>query len=228
MSLGIYAQSLEFVNINPGTSVSGPNNITFAPYAQVKNNSANFITVKVKRTINSLAPSHVSNFCFGGVCYTSNVSVSTFSVDINPNSMADSTNGTLRADLNPAGVDGVSEVTYCAYNVDNESDSVCITFHYNAGPIGINELLGGNKFLSNAFPNPADHSSVVAYNLSYVRNAQIVISNMLGSALSKIQLFEKAGSVELPIGSLPEGVYYYTLMNDGKPVVSKRLMISHN
>src|SRR6187549_1418124 len=89
VSLSLSAQSLEWVNINPGTSVSGPNNETFAPYAQIKNNSANYLTVKVKRVTNNLAPNHVSNFCFAGVCYTSNVSVSLFSVDIPNNSMAD-------------------------------------------------------------------------------------------------------------------------------------------
>jgi len=225
--LSLSAQSLEWVNINPGTSVSGPNNETFAPYAQIKNNSANFLTVKVKRVNNNLATNHISNFCFAGVCYTSNVSTSIFSVDIAPNSMADSLNGTLRADLNPASTDGISEVTYCAYDVDNEADSICITFHYNAGPIGVNELFAGSKFLSNAYPNPANTSSLVSYNLPYAKDPHIVICNMLGSTISKIALDEKTGSVSMPVATLPEGVYYYTLMNDGKPVVSKRLMITH-
>jgi hypothetical protein len=225
-SIFVSAQ-IEFVNIQPGTSLSGPNNVTFAPYAQVKNAGANWVTVKVKRIIVTLAPGHLSNFCFAGYCYTSNVSISPFSVDIAPGTVADSALGTLRADLNPNSADGISEISYCAYNIDDESDSACITFRYNAGPIGINELFAGSKFLSNAYPNPADHSSLVSYNLTVLKNAHIVISNMLGSALSKINLTEKTGTVELPIAALPEGVYYYTLMNDGKPLVSRRLMISH-
>jgi hypothetical protein len=225
--ISVFAQSLEWVNINPGTNVSGPNNQTFAPYAQIKNNSANTLTVKVKRVNNNLAPNHISNFCFAGVCYLSTVSTSLFSVSIDPNSMADSANGTLRADLNPASTDGISEVTYCAYDVDNEADSVCITFRYTAGPIGVNEIFAGSKFLSNAYPNPANISSLVSYNLPYAKDAHIVICNMLGSTLSKIALEEKSGSVSMPVAALPEGVYYYTLMNDGKPVVSKRLMITH-
>ena len=50
---------------------------------------------------------------------------------------------------------------------------------------------------------------------------------MLGSTISKIVLSEKSGSVTMPVAALPDGVYYYTLMNDGKQLVSKRLMISH-
>ena len=227
LSLSLSAQSLEWVNINPGTSVSGPNDQTFVPYAQIKNNSSNYLTVKVKRVNNNLATNHVSNFCFAGVCYLSTVSVSLFSVDIPPNSIADSTNGTLRADLNPGATNGISEVTYCAYDVDNEADSVCITFHYNAGPIGVNEIAAGLKFLSNAYPNPANQTSLVSYSLPFAKDPQLVISNMLGSTVNKISLVEKSGSVTMPVASLPEGVYYYTLMNDGKPVVSRRLMISH-
>lgn len=228
MSLTVAAQSLQFVNMNPSTTtLSGPNDQMMQSYVQVKNVGAVTITVKVKRTVNSLATNHISNFCFAGVCYPSAVSTS-LGWNIDPGAVADSEHVTLRSDLNPLSTNGISEVTYCAYDADNESDSVCITYRYNAGPIGVNELSGGSKFLSNAYPNPADHSSFVSYNLSYAKNANIVISNMLGSAISKIQLTEKSGSVELPVASLPEGVYYYTLMNDGKPVISKRLMISRN
>ena len=222
------AQSLEFVNINPGTSLSGTNNVVFAPYAQVKNNSTNTITVKVKRIINTLSTGHISNFCFAGYCYVAATNVSAYSVDIAPGAVVDSVNVTLRADLNPIGNDGISDITYSAYDIFNESDSVCITFHYNAGPIGVNELFANSKFLSNAYPNPANKSSFVSYNLPTVINAQLIISNMLGSELKRFQLTEKTGSVELPVSTLHEGVYYYTLINDSKPLISKRLMVSHN
>jgi len=222
------AQSLEFVNLTPSsTSLSGPNDQMMQSYVQVRNKGTVSLTVKVKRTVNTLATNHVSNFCFAGVCYPSAVSTS-LAWNIDPGAVADSEHVTLRADMNPLSTNGISDVTYCAYDADNEGDSVCISFHYNAGPIGVNEISGSAKFLGNAYPNPADHSSFISYNLPYLKNAQIVISNMLGSALNKIQLMEKTGSVELPVASLPEGVYYYTLMNDGKPLISKRLMISHN
>ena len=228
ISLSLSAQSLEFVNLNPNsTSLSGPNDQMMQSYVQVRNKGAVTITVKVKRTVNLLAANHVSNYCFAGVCYPSATSNS-LSVNIDPGPVADSTNVTLRADMNPLLTNGISDVTYCAYDVDNESDSVCISFHNNAGPIGVNELSGGSRFLGNAYPNPADHSSFVSYNLATPKNAEIVISNMLGSSVKKIQLNEKTGTIELPVGILPDGVYYYTLMNNGKPVTSKRLMVSHN
>jgi hypothetical protein len=227
-SLSLSAQSLQWVNINPGLSVSGPNNETFDPYAQVKNISANDISVRVIRTVNNLANGHSSNFCFGGVCFLpgTDESPANLAVYVPAGQVADSVPGTLRADLNPLGFDGISEVTYCVYNVDDVSDSVCITFKYNAGPISVSEL-AKLKFLGNVHPNPADQNASVAYNLTYAKDAQIVISNLLGSAIAKVTLTEKAGTVALPIATLPEGVYYYTLMNDGKALVSKRLMITH-
>jgi hypothetical protein len=228
LSLSLTAQSLQFVNINPvSTTLSGPNDVMMQSHLQVKNIGPVTLTVKVKRTVNNLATNHVSNFCFAGVCYPSAVSTS-LAWNIDPGAVADSEHVTLRADLNPLSTNGISEVTYCAYDADNESDSICITFRYNAGPIGVNELSGGSKFMSNAYPNPAHQTSLVTYSLPSMKNAQIVISNMLGSAINKLHLSEKSGTVELPVAALPEGVYYYTLMNDGKPVVSKRLMISHN
>ncbi len=196
-------------------------------HAQVQNIGAVTLSVKVTRTINSLALNHVSNYCFAGVCYPSATSNS-LTVNIDPGAVADSEHVTLRADLNPLFTDGISDVTYCAYDIDNPSDSVCISYHYYASGVGVNDLSGNSKLLGNAYPNPADHSTFISYNLSYLKNAEIVISNMLGSALNKVHLTEKTGNVEIPVGALPEGVYYYTLMNDGKRLTSKRLMVSHN
>lgn len=228
ISLSINAQSLQFVNLNPATtSLTGPNNLMMQSYVQVQNTGAVTLTVKVTRTVNNLANNHVSNFCFAGVCYPSATSNS-LTVNIDPGAVADSEHVTLRADLNPLNTNGISDVTYCAYDVDNPSDSICISFHYNADGVSVNELSGNSKFLSNAYPNPANKSSFVSYNLPSVVNAQLVISNMLGSELKRFQLTEKTGSVELPVSTLPEGVYYYTLTNDSKPLISKRLMVSHN
>jgi hypothetical protein len=228
ISFSINAQSLQFVNVHPESqSITGPNNVMMQGHAQVQNIGAVTLTVKVTRTINNLANNHVSNFCFAGVCYPSS-SNNSLPVNIDPGAVSDSEHVTLRADLNPLNTNGISDVTYCAYDVDNPSDSVCISFHYSADGVSVNELSGNSRFLSNAYPNPANKSSFVSYNLPTVINAQLVISNMLGSELKRILLTDKTGSVELPVNTLPEGVYYYTLINDSKPLISKRLMVSHN
>ncbi|MEO8087150.1 MAG: T9SS type A sorting domain-containing protein [Bacteroidota bacterium] len=225
--LSMQAQSLEFVNLNPNTTtINGPNDFVMAAYAQVKNNSAIGLTVKVRRTINSLATNHVNNFCFAGYCYPSTQDLS-LPIDINPGQVTDSSHVTLRSDLNPTFTNGISTITYTAYNIDDPNDSVSITYTFHAGPDGVNELVNGSKFLSNAYPNPADKASLVSYNLPTLMDAHLLISNVLGSALNRIQLTEKTGSVNLPVDALPEGMYYYTLMNEGKPIISKRLMISH-
>ena len=222
------AQSLEFVNFDPvNTSLNGPNDQLMQSYVQVKNNGAIGVTVKVRRHIDVLATNHVANFCFAGYCYVATQDLS-LPVDINPGEVTDSLNVTLRSDLNPASSNGVTTISYTAYNTDDESDSVSVTYTYHAGPDGVVELFNGSKNLSNAYPNPADNKSLVAYNLNYNRNAQIIISNMLGSTLGKVLLTENKGTVDLPIAALPDGIYYYTLMNDGKRLASKRLLISHN
>ena len=228
ISFSITAQSLQFVNLSPAsTSLTGPNNQTFQSIAFVQNVGTVTLTVKITRTINNLAANHASNFCFAGVCYPA-ITNTSLTVNIDPGAVVDTANVKFTADLNPVNTNGISEVTYCAYDVDNPSDSICISFHYFADGVSVNELSGNSRFLSNAYPNPANKSSFVSYNLPTVINAQLVISNMLGSELKRFQLTDKTGSVELPVSTLPEGVYYYTLTNDSKPLISKRLMVSHN
>ncbi|MEO1653696.1 MAG: T9SS type A sorting domain-containing protein, partial [Bacteroidota bacterium] len=76
-------------------------------------------------------------------------------------------------------------------------------------------------------PNPSDGSTVIPYFVSdHVSSAQILISDLQGRPLKKmsIQTFGE-GSLDLRATDLPPGIYLYTLVVDGAPVDSKRMVI---
>lgn len=221
-SLGAIAQS-SFELTVPTTYIGGTTNVVLQSHAYVKNIGSGSVDVKVSRTVNTLSPNHTSNFCFNGACYPPATSITPQAVTMNP---GDTINSFL-GDLNPNSTSGISYVTYCFYDVNNPSDSVCVTYTYNAGAVGIQDLFAGNKFLSNAVPNPADDKTTIATNLSIVKDARIVISNVLGSVVKNITVTDRQASVNVNTEDLKDGVYYYTLYNDGKSIGSKKLIVKH-
>ena len=76
-------------------------------------------------------------------------------------------------------------------------------------------------------PNPFDQSTDIAYNIpDGVTNAMVLITDLQGKTLKKLPITQWGeGSVKLESGGLSEGIYLYTLVIDGSPVDTKRMLI---
>lgn len=214
------AQSLRVTS--DSTNLTGPANVLMVGYARVENISGGTISIKVRRTQVDTASGHSSYFCWTGTCYPFTVNESPNYIDLFPGE----SDTTLQADVNPRGFTGRSIVTYCFYDKDNIADSACITYTYEATVVGIKEL-AGLRSLSNPYPNPAGHFARVTYSISHGKDFRLVISNVLGSAIKEIPLFEKQGIVNIPTADLPSGIYVCTVQIDGKSAGAKKLIVSH-
>jgi hypothetical protein len=218
----IHASSIQV--IPSAMTVSGPSNTVLPIYATVKNIGGGTIDLKISRTINNLATGHQSYFCFEGACFPPTTSVSPMALTMFPSD----TNSTFIADVNPYGNIGVSYVTYCFYDASNPSDSVCLSFTFEAGTTSVLNLNNNDKFLSAARPNPANLSTAITYSLpSTTLDAKIVISNMLGSTIKEINLNERSNMMMLDTEGMLSGVYVYTLFSDGRALATKKLIVKH-
>ncbi|REJ83049.1 MAG: T9SS C-terminal target domain-containing protein [Bacteroidetes bacterium] len=202
--------------------VSGPANLLMKGYVRVTNTGSGSMTVKVNRTFADTLPGHTSYYCWQGACFPPETSLSPNSLLMNPQD----SDSTLEADLQPSGIAGDSRVTYCFFDSDNPSDSACVTFNYNASPVGINEL-NALRFMSAPYPNPADQNASVIYHVQSGSEMKIVLSNMLGSKVKEINLVEKKSTVIIPTSDLRNGIYYCSIIIDGKISGTKKLIINH-
>jgi subtilisin family serine protease len=92
--------------------------------------------------------------------------------------------------------------------------------------IGIDELNGYSGNLS-VYPNPFAEQATIDYDLSEIKynKAEIKISDMLGKEIKSIPLKEKKNSFSVFRNDLTSGVYFYSLMIDGKKVKTSKLVI---
>jgi hypothetical protein len=218
-SIANSAEAQNLVAQGATTHVSGPVDALMTAHVTITNNGSTPEYVFVARISQNLASGHASYFCWNQ-CYDPTVAVSPDSTLLAPGASTYIFNG----DLNPLGYEGSSSVSYAFF--DRDGDSAFAAFNYEALPTGINELSA--KALQTASPNPANIFTKISYNLNTGKDARIVICNMLGSTLKDIRLNDNQNTLTVSTADLKPGIYFYSLIVDGKTISSKKLIVSHN
>lgn len=82
-----------------------------------------------------------------------------------------------------------------------------------------------NATLKQNRPNPFDKFSVIEYQIPDNKTGVIQITDASGKAVRQIQLTDTNGQVEVDAGQLTNGVYYYSLIIDGKIAKTEKMII---
>lgn len=89
-------------------------------------------------------------------------------------------------------------------------------------------LQGGIGILQQNIPNPfIDHSKIL-YDLSgeVYSKAELVISNSIGQIISKKNISEQTGQIEMNRENLTTGIYQYTIYLDGTAMDTKQMILN--
>jgi len=79
------------------------------------------------------------------------------------------------------------------------------------------------------YPNPFTGATTIRYNLpAGFRAAQIVIADNSGTTIKQVQLSTAGnGTVNIDASKLGSGTYNYSLVADGKVILSKKMTVAH-
>ena len=124
------AQSLV---VTGGNAFDGDPNMQMSHHLDIKNTSANTITVECQKTHLNVPLGGESFYCFAGNCYSASSTSPSSSAVLAPgqqfsfaNSDADAHSGYYDA----YGASGIAEVQYCFYDVNDPSDQTCVIITY--------------------------------------------------------------------------------------------------
>lgn len=189
---------------------------------KIVNTGTSTISAKVSQNAFSAVPGHVTYFCWGVICYPPTVTVSLTPVVLAPGDTTTSFIGYLH----PTGITGVSEVTYNFFNEADESDSLSLIVTYDITLTGLGKI-EREATLSNASPNPAAGLTSISYDLHSTKNAKLVIYNILGTVVKEENLNSNQGTIILSTSGLNSGIYFYSILADGKLLPAKKLIVAH-
>lgn len=194
----------------------------------VTNTGSSPKTYKCRRSVLAVDPSDLTQFCWGGLCYGYTTNVSSMSVTVNPGDTIDFVHNGFHAIMNTDGVVMTRIVHYQFFETTDANDTVGVTMRYNV-VAGINENAKADGTMAAAFPNPASSLVNIKYSLNaYTDKAKLVLVDMLGKKVKELELTEKEGQAKLNVLDLNAGIYFYSILIDGKAIATKKLVISAN
>ena len=94
---------------------------------------------------------------------------------------------------------------------------------------GVNEISNNRNYISKPYPNPASDNTSFFVNTLQGTKPRLKLFNMLGTEVKELALSENTrSSVKVNVSDLSSGVYFYSLIINGKSVSSGKLMVSGN
>lgn len=187
----------------------------------VNNTTAHPISVMLKKVYIQIVPGVINGMCWGGLC--------TPGFEIGPGDIPASGSSTeFHYDYNPAGQTGISIIRYVFWIDGTPSDSVSLRIKYkHPENVGIKEWYE-NYLFANAYPNPANNLTAINYNFSSdITKAFVVVYDLLGKEVKSLPLSNNQGKIAINTSDLNNGIYFYSLVLNGKNVSTRKLIVNH-
>jgi len=195
-------------------------------HLDIKNNSANAITIVCQKTVISIPnnlPSWAGpSYCFAGNCYSASSTLPSTAAILGAGQEFKWSNNDLEAFSGyyvPAEVSGTSVVEYCFYDQNNPADASCVTVTYEiSNSTSVNEIGRASDF----FPNPASDYTMINYTPK--QNYIFELVDVLGNKVKYIDL-SYSGQESLYVGELSKGIYFGSFIHNDKLVSIKKLIV---
>jgi hypothetical protein len=100
-----------------------------------------------------------------------------------------------------------------------------------AGSITVRTVSGlkdnQNPLKFSAYPNPTSGMANFSLNPTSGDNYKIYISNVVGSVVKAVEVNKNLGeqTIQIDLSSLPSGLYFSTLLENGKMIETRRLVL---
>jgi hypothetical protein len=230
MGISSFAQSL-VIKDKSGVEVTGQSiDFICAPstgYAfqslglDVFNTSGSAKNVKVRRYYNSVVDSSEISICWLS-CYPSHVWETPDPITIDPGTFSPSFTG----DITYFSPQGTTAAKFVFFDMDNATDSSFVIVNYVIGTLGVPSEPLEKIRLANAYPNPASNNVNFEYKLpANVSEANIKVTNLLGTIIDNIILDKTEGKAILNVNSLKNGIYFYSLVINNSATITRKFVV---
>jgi hypothetical protein len=229
-----YSQSLTLSNHNgpiaPNATIiqSGtPDSVELVTYFNVTNNGANTLRVLCKKVQLTMLDSTEVTMCWAGGCYGSGTNVSPNDQSISTGQTITEFSGHYTQVAFSHFKSGESVVRWVFFDKGNVNDSVSVTVKYTTYPLGLDESMAMQGTLSSIYPNPANSEARCNYSIPAGTDGSFLVRDLLGNTVQTHILNGDSGKLTINTANLNDGVYFCSLLANGKMMQSKKLIVRH-
>lgn len=190
----------------------------------VINNSGSTMNVKVRRFANQYACFNSNQFCWT-ICYAPATSVSPDGIDI----LAGDTNiNSFHGWVTPDESEGCCFIKYRFYDSADTTDFAEVTIKYCFSSNCASPTLGTQEPIHTStmalYPNPA--SDILTAEFEPIENSGMIsLTDIAGKVVRTIYLGNQINKQTINLEGLKDGIYIYTLYNNGKTISTKKVII---
>lgn len=229
-----YAQSITLSNSNgpiaPNATIiqqGTPDSVELITYLNVKNETGSSLNVFCKKVEMIMLDSTEITMCWAGNCYPAATNVSPYAQAISPGQVNTEFVGHYTQTAFNHFKVGESVVRWVFYDRDLTDDSASVTVKYTSYPLAVEETQAHQPVLSGIYPNPASGDVSCSYSLPGGSLGSILVRNMLGASVSTHPLPSANGKVTFSTANLNDGIYFCSLLVDGKIRQTQKLIVKH-
>jgi len=191
----------------------------------IKNTTEKDMSVYAAKIELDTIPNTSNYFCWAGNCLPSFVDTST-SAQIIP-AGGTSNEGDFAAHYSPMNNIGTTTIKYSFFEENKSKASAYVVVKFKYDPSGINDNEFGEISFSDVYPNPASNFINIDYSLkSNNENSYVKIINLLGSVVKTEPLNSSQNKVRINTSDLTNGIYFYSIIVNGKVYKTKKLIIN--
>lgn len=237
VSVSIYAQSLtlayegealapadtifEVINYTSTTTTNFEESI----YLDIINNTNAPVTFKVSKIELEMVEGAEAALCIGGICYPPTTDLSNEITIGAHDTIHTYQSSCFHLSYKPHLGIGTSYILFQFTNVSNPADITEVTFSMTTqnGSSIRNDVAASEL---RAYPNPASGVANIVYSYKgNASNVNLVVKNLMGATIASQPIAADGNSVKLDVSEFTSGIYFYSIEADGRPVVTKKLLV---
>ena len=192
----------------------------YIQHMQLRNLTSTDLNVLVEKKVIEDLEGTINFFCWG-MCFSPDIFVSPSPVAVAANSVTNEEALSFHT-MFEENVFGKVQVMYSAYDERHPDEAVTINVVFKKSGVGVIEN-SRPMTMSNAYPNPA--SSYVHFNYSFDGHLSAVVYNLMGQEVARQELNANDGQLTLSVSDLQDGIYFCTMMVDGRAWTTKKFVV---
>ncbi len=194
-----------------------------ATFIYFENISGQDISYRVQLTNKDLAQGATVQMCFSGSCLETDLS------DVQTLQAGEVMRHFDLSYIYPTMDVSRLRVNFVAADNDEVLQSFDVTYSETLEQVSVPKVEKNVGLSLSASPIPASSYTNIRYSIpAQYKNANIVVRNPLGTIVAKYGVpTGKNGKVNVNVSNLNSGMYFYSIVADGKTLSTKKLIVKH-
>jgi hypothetical protein len=220
VSLSGFSQSFDLIDLQDNFQTTFGETVRIP--IKIKNNTSKAQFYIIRKLPSDLNSSQKGYFCLDKTCV--DAGIEEFSKKVEPGETLQNLVYVLESGIQS----GVGNIKFQVFTKGNPSEALDYAVNFSVQEKGHKQILFKSKDITiqDVYPNPVQDLAYMDYHIHNESvTAKIIIHNILGRAVSELELSPFEDRVKIHSDEFVSGIYFYTIYVNNHGVLTRKLII---